>query len=657
MRGRGVIALVQEQLANGKTIRQHWVPPIVLAVAVGVAYFAAARLSLLLMTAPGVAVFWPAAGVSSGILIALGRTARWPVAVGVIAATLAANLMGDRNLLSSSIFALSDAGEALLVAWIVELYAGSDFSIGRLRQVSGLMAAAIIGAAVSGVGGTLGYKFGYNPEDPVWTVWRQWVASDAIGIIAVAPLIISFAAILRVPPSRREVAEGALALIAVAATTGIIIFMLPPDWREMCVAVVLLFPLILWVAARCRPTIVSAAVFIVSLIVMTTVILKLGNFGSAAPSMDDSIVSAQITILGTALSAFVLSALFAERRQHEVILAESEERLQEALAAGAVLIFDWDWRTDLVLRGKNSAQILGHDPQHTPDAKSVLAQIHPDDLKRNRALWSTLNKNNSAYSITYRFLRFDGREIWLQETAKAEFDPAGRIVRVKGTALDITERKRAEEHQRTLMAELDHRVKNVLARVDAVADSTWQSGGPAEFIRSYKGRIQSMAIAHDLLSRTNWHGADLATLVQNQLAPYSAGATTTIVGPDIKLSAAATQALAMVLHELVTNAVKYGALSIPGGGVLVNWDCKLNGSAPTTLTFVWRELDGPPVAPAIQPSYGTDLIRNLIPHELGGSVDLVFPSDGTCCRIEVPLANVSSDQPTLLNPPTRSVIP
>jgi PAS domain S-box-containing protein len=645
MEGHDITSLVGGQPANGDPTTQR-VRVIAVTVLVGIAYFVAARLSLLLMTPPGVAVFWPAAGVSSGILIALGRTARWPVAVGVVAATLAANLTGDRNVLSSCIFALSDAGEALLVAWIVEPDGGLDFRCDRLRQVLALLAAAIIGTAVSGVGGTIGYKLGYNPDDPAWTVWRQWVASDAIGIIAIAPLVIGIAEILRAPPSRRELVEGAVALVAVGAATALIIFMLPPDWWEMCVAVVLLFPVMLWVAARCRPAIVAAAVFIVSIIVMATVIFKLGNFGIAAPSMDDSILSAQVTIVGTALSALILSALFTERAQHEAILAASEMRLQDALAVGAAVIFDWDWRTGQVLRSDNAAQILGGEPA---DAKSFLGRVDPDDLKRMTALLSTLNRDNSTYSIAYRFRRFDGPEIWLQETAKAEFDPAGKIAGVKGMAVDITERRRAEEHQKLLIAELDHRVKNVLARVLAVVDSTRQRGGSVdEFIRSYKGRIQSLASIHTTLSQTGWRGADLTTLVNQQLAPYVADANTTIAGPDIQLSPTAAQALAMVLYELVTNAVKYGALSIPGGQVTMSWERQLNGRASPTLSFVWREFGGPPVAAPTQRGYGTDLIRNLIPHELGGSVDLAFASDGACCKIAFPLEPASAEQQAVI---------
>jgi PAS domain S-box-containing protein len=617
------------------------VGPVALTVAVGLAYFLAARLSLLLMTQPGVAVFWPAAGIASGTLIALGRTARWPVVIGVIAASIAANLMGDRNVLSSSIFTLSHAGEALLVAWLFARYASSNFRCGRLRQVLVMLAAAIVGAAVSGLGGTLGYEL-HNSGTPAWTVWRQWLASDTIGIIAVAPLIIGSAAVLRAPPSLRELVEGVVALVAVAAATGIIIFMLPADWWEMCVAVVLLFPVVLWVAARCRPAVASAAVFIVSLIVMATVTFKLGNYGIAAPSMDDSIISAQITIVGTAFCAFVLSALFAERRQHEAVAAESEKSLQEALAAGAVMAFEWDVSTDLVRRSDNAAQILGFDPQQIPDGKSFLARVHPDDLAHVKAVWSTRDRDNSTGSIAYRFLRPDGREVWLQETTKAEFDAAGRLVRLKGLKLDITERKRAEEHQQILVAELNHRVKNVLARVAAVADSTRSDGSSIdEFLRSYNGRIQSMAAAHTLLSETGWHGADLSALVSSQLAPYATDANMAIAGTDIMLGAPATQALAMVLHELVTNAVKYGALSIPGGRVSVSWERKLNGSAAANLSLEWRELDGPPLWAEIRSGYGIGLIRELIPHELGGTVDLVLASEGACCRIELPLEAVS----------------
>ena len=129
----------------------------------------------------------------------------------------------------------------------------------------------------------------------------------------------------------------------------------------------------------------------------------------------------------------------------------------------------------------------------------------------------------------------------------------------------------------------------------------------------------------------------LAALVNNQLAPYATGLNVTISGSEVLLDSAAIQALAMVLHELVTNAVKYGALSVPVGHVSVSWQRMPNGDATETLMFTWREHGGPSVPIVVQSGYGSSLIRNLIPHELGGKVDLVFEVDGVSCRIDIPL--------------------
>jgi two-component sensor histidine kinase len=144
-----------------------------------------------------------------------------------------------------------------------------------------------------------------------------------------------------------------------------------------------------------------------------------------------------------------------------------------------------------------------------------------------------------------------------------------------------------------------------------------------------------MAAAHGLLSESSWQSVGLDTLVRTELAPYTTSTNVKISGADVMLDSAETQALAMALHELATNAAKYGALSTPGGQVSVTWDFKPNGQA-ATLILEWREAGGPPVAARVQSSYGTDLIRDLIPHELGGVVDLVFAAEGVRCRIEVP---------------------
>jgi PAS domain S-box-containing protein len=614
-----------------------WIYTIGLAFAVGVAYFLAAKLSLAFPAKPdGIAPFWPAAGVSSGVLIALGREARLPVVGGAIVATIVANLMGGRNVWTAAAFALCTASEALFTAWQIEHYFGPRFSLNRLRNVLGLLGAAVRSTAASGIGGTIAYKLFHSPEVPIWTTWEHWFASDAVGIITVAPLVVGLAEAVRNPPRRNETIEGVIALGALAMVT-IIIVSLPPEPWETVVPVALLFPILLWVSARCQPVFAAAAVFVVSLTIVWTITFGIGHFGDPALPIDDRILSAQAAILGVALCADVLAALFAERRHHEAVLEESEARLQEALAAGAVTAFEWDPYSGLSQRSENATQILGFDPQRTFTAAQFLARVHKDDRERFKAVLDGVRADNPSYSVTFRFIRPDGREVWLEETAKAEFGANGRVERLKGLTRDITRRKQAEDRQDMLIAELDHRVKNVLARVAVVAKHTRQSNRTMdEFITALDGRIQSMATAHALLSQSRWRGVGLTDLVRRQLAPYTTGENTTISGPDVMLTSAQTQAVAMVINELGTNAAKYGALSRPDGSVRVNWD-RTGANLPMTLTITWRELGGPPVATPIESGYGSRLIRNLIPFELGGTVVLKFPADGAYCKIAIPL--------------------
>jgi two-component sensor histidine kinase len=205
-------------------------------------------------------------------------------------------------------------------------------------------------------------------------------------------------------------------------------------------------------------------------------------------------------------------------------------------------------------------------------------------------------------------------------------------------AADYLERKRHEEHQGLLIAELDHRVKNILARVAVVAKYTLEGGRPTnELIQALDRRIQSMADAHTLLSQGHWRGVSLAELVRRQLAPYTIEKNIAISGPDVSLSRTATEAVAMVLQELVTNAVKYGSLSTLCGKVLVNWERRDGADGAQRMVIAWREIGGPPAKAPSRSSYGTNLIRDLIPHELGGTVDLVFAPEGLRCDIEISL--------------------
>jgi signal transduction histidine kinase len=299
-----------------------------LAAAVGLAYFFAAQISLGLLIKPdGVAVFWPAAGISSGVLIALGPKARWPVALGAIAATLVANLMGDRTVWAASAFALCNAAEALITAGLIQHYGGATFSLDRLRQVLMLFAAAIAGTVASGIGGAIAYRLFHSSDVSIFTTWWHWFASDAVGIIAVAPLVIGLAAAARQPPPRSQFVEGIAALALLGAMTGVIISLPEQPW-ETVVPGALLFPMLLWLAARCRPVFAAAGGFMVSIAIVWTTIFGIGHFGDARLPLSDRILQAQAVILVVTLGACVLAALFSERRESEARLARSNLMLE-----------------------------------------------------------------------------------------------------------------------------------------------------------------------------------------------------------------------------------------------------------------------------------------------------------------------------------------
>ncbi len=365
------------------------------AVVVGLAYFLAAQLSLKLLLKPdGVAVFWPAAGISSGILIAIGLRTWVPVVAGVVAATIVANLMGDRDLAAAVAFGICNAAEALIVAGLLEYYFPGGFNLDQLRKVLGLVAAAIIATVISGVGGAIAYKLFHSPTVPMITTFRHWFASDVIGIVAVAPLIIGLGAAVRVPPPRSEVLEGALVLVALALMTGLIISLPEQPW-ETVVPGALLFPMLLWLAARCRPVFAAAGAFMISLTIVWTAIFGIGHFGDAGLPIDDRLLQAQAIIMVATSGAFVLAALFAERRDYvahltrsNVLLArERDNKLINLQAVGASIAHEM--KQPLTAIAANSAAALTFIRKYPPDLTEIeetLTDIVKDSHRASEAL-------------------------------------------------------------------------------------------------------------------------------------------------------------------------------------------------------------------------------------------------------------------------------
>ena len=884
----------------------------------------AARLGLALLTKPaGVAVFWPAAGVSSGILISMGRRARWPVVIGVVAATVAANLMGDRTPVAAIFKGLCNAGEALLVAWLIERWFGERFTLDSMRRVLGFLAAAGIAAGTAAIGGAITMRL-FHITAPVFDIWCSWFLSDGLGIITIAPLSIGFGQFAREWPPWREPIEGLAALALLALGSAFVLTMPPESWLTL-LSVAALFPLLLWVAARYRPEFAAAATFIVAAEIVYTTTFGIGHFGNADIPAAERTLAAQGASLIVAICTLLLAGLFAERRQAEVMLKRSNERLQDsnerlqlALSGAELGAFGVDLSTGNLECDARAARLHGHtgmpktleegrrfihpndlrvldaafaeakrktgtlsgeyrvllpgsDPLsgevrwvtfegyivrdaegkprrllgvtrdvteqklamqslrkqeevyrkllgalpaaiYTTDALGYITYCnqaaielwgaapqlgkdkwfslarfyHPDgspmpphtcptaialkegrvvcgreailerldgtripiaphpapliddtgaivgvvnmtlDIGERKRAEAVLNERNAQLELAekvalvgmyafdigtgvmqlspgyavihglpegtsaitredwkarldsgdltrldaernqsfkdrqrerfteYRIRRPNGEARWIESRSLISYSSEGRALRMLGVNIDVTERKRDEAHKAMLMAELDHRVKNALACVSVIAQqSRERSRSLDEFLAVLDGRIQSLANTHTLLSRGRWQGVSLAALVHSQLAPCAADGNTRVEGPDAVLAADATQAVGMVLHELVTNAVKYGALSTSMGLVSVRWSWRQNGDARRWLGLEWEESGGPRVVAPSEVGYGTTVIRDLIPYELGGSVDLAFAATGVRCLLKIPVEWLRSGEVVTAASPLR----
>jgi PAS domain S-box-containing protein len=335
-----------------------------------------------------------------------------------------------------------------------------------------------------------------------------------------------------------------------------------------------------------------------------------------------------------------------ERKRAEQALAERNAHF--ALAAQAALVGSYTYESDLDRMKVCEGYCAMHGlPEGTTETtrNEWRARVHPEDLARMQELRArSFRDQRSIYNADYRIVRASGEVRWIEARSVISYDSEGQPRRIIGINIDITERKRAEERQRVLVAELDHRVKNVLATVSATISHTLQERrSVANFAAALEGRVRSMATTHELLSSGRWQGIPLTKLVHCELAPYATRNNTDIDGPEVILRPEAGQAMAIVLHELATNAAKYGALSTRSGRVSIRWDLRLNGQPRSPLVLEWQEIGGPPVVSPAKPSYGTSSIRELIPYEFGGSVDLVLASQGVRCRLELPADWLSND--------------
>ncbi|WP_149540134.1 PAS domain-containing protein [Siccirubricoccus phaeus] len=329
------------------------------------------------------------------------------------------------------------------------------------------------------------------------------------------------------------------------------------------------------------------------------------------------------------------------RHRAEAALAESEERLRLAQEAARLGTYDYDYLTGRVTWDGRMRALWSLPEGEAVTRRRFLEAIHPEDRPGRRAALrrAMAAGGDGIYQVELRVIGIaDKRERWIAASGQLRF-VGDRPVRLVGIAMDITARKAAEARGQLLMREVDHRAKNALAVVQAALRLS-KAESPTELVRIVEGRVAALARAQTALAQRRWEGAELRRMVEGELEPFlspeSVGAPRALlVGPPLTVPAWAVQPLCMTLHELATNAVKYGALSAPGGLLTVNWRLDENGRA---LTLIWRETGGPLIVAAPgRRGFGSRVIQQTVEGQLGGSLERLWLADGLRCELCLPL--------------------
>jgi PAS domain S-box-containing protein len=370
-------------------------------------------------------------------------------------------------------------------------------------------------------------------------------------------------------------------------------------------------------------------------------------------------VTAAVTL--PLLALIVIGALATVRRleSQQKQLARGAARLETVLEASNIGAWQWlpkSGRTEYLGRW---AGMLGYRTEELePNEPAWENLLHPDERAHLVDSFARLLRGEKdGFYEEHRMRHKDGHWIWVLDSCRVvERDAEGEPEVVIGIHLDISERRDAEERMRAVSLEVDHRSKNLLAVVQSLVSMT-RLDGEETFKATLRGRIQALARAHELLSRSRWKGADLHVIAEEELGPYTAerAGDIEIEGPPTFLSAASIQALAMTLHELATNAAKHGALSVPDGRLRLTWrvlPCR------SMFEILWEERT-PQVRreDEAKPGFGSRLVRMMIESQLGGTIETDLLDDGFRCRMQVPTALVLRSSTAPSGPPEGGAPP
>jgi PAS domain S-box-containing protein len=326
---------------------------------------------------------------------------------------------------------------------------------------------------------------------------------------------------------------------------------------------------------------------------------------------------------------------------------EREARLRFVAERAKVGYWDWDIASGRLEWSSTCRRLFGISEDETLTYERFLAAVHPDDrMRTDQAVKDCLEGSNIDLDIEFRARLPDGAERWIHNKGSASF-AANRPVRMAGIALDVSERKRSEEHGRLIMQEMSHRAKNLMAVVQAISwQTTRRPASLEDFERRFTQRLEALGRSHDLLVERHWRGVLLEDLVHTQLEPFLDRAKERVVahGPALLLMPDATQDLGLALHELATNASKYGALSDPAGKIDILWTVDDGGpSGAPRFLMTWRETGGPVVSPPTHKGFGSTVLTSTLSRSFKGKTRLDYAPEGLIWELGAPMRHLIAE--------------
>ncbi|MBC6982496.1 HWE histidine kinase domain-containing protein [Caulobacter sp. 17J80-11] len=581
---------------------------------------------------------WPASGVAiAGLLI--GGLRLWPV---VFVGALAAGGL-DRAPYPVALSVLMAAGNTAASAasvWGLQRL-GMDRCLRRPRDMLNLTFVGGLGSgAISALIAVLGLMaLTGMSRGAAEVVFARWTLGDMLGVVVVAPAILTWA---RPEPLSRErqwwlIFAGLLAATAVMGWAAYVAPDHPGGIYPMhLVPVLILTAFLLDARATTTVTLFAAALALFGALTGSRTRAGLQWLGDEQFVTIMAFTLAVVAIMTENLRR-ARSAMEDQRLYR--LTAENEERLRMSQEIGRVGSWDWDARTGHAVCSATFCEIFGW-PREKPYVTfgEWAGRVHPDDRDQAIADVRGCMEGLGSCDRGYRIELPSGAVRHIESRARVMERDDGRALRLLGVVQDVTERKEAEEHQRLLMREVDHRAKNALAVVQAVVRLTKAETREA-FAAAVEGRIQAIARAHDLLAASRWTGASLGKLAEEEVEAYQGvleGGRRRIRldGPEFMLRPDAAQPIALVLHELVTNAAKHGALSVPGGSVDLSWSVDREAGR---LKLVWSESGGPQVPEARGKGFGSVLVQASVERQLNGVLRHAWRAEGLQVELEIPL--------------------